>query len=270
MMRVISILLITVSSALFGQDSPHGPLNYICSDCHSTEGWNELSLPMKFNHAAAGYVLEGQHRNTACRNCHTTLKFVGLSKVCISCHKNDYDAAISINHRTAGFSTECSQCHRQSAVSWQVDFDHNMTQFPTRGAHAAVACKSCHMNNIFRGTPMQCIACHQTEYAATRNPDHQTARFPTDCAFCHRALTWQPAALFPHSNFPIGTGAKHRPGRWNSCGDCHTTQSNYQLFECINCHEHNKSSTDSHHGGIRNYSYQSQACYRCHPQGLAE
>lgn len=266
-----TVILFFVSSiVLWGQESPHGQLNNVCSDCHSTDGWNELSVPMKFDHAATGYQLEGQHRITACRNCHTSLKFTGTSRVCVSCHRKDFDAATSINHRTAGFGTDCSQCHRHNTVSWQADFDHNRTQFPTRGAHEAVACTTCHTNNVFRGTPIQCIACHQKEYAAADNPNHQSAKFPTDCALCHRALTWQPATLFPHSYFPIGAGAKHRPGRWNTCGDCHTTQSNYQLFECINCHEHNKSSTDRHHDEVQNYTYQSQACYRCHPQGEAE
>ena len=37
--------------------------------------------------------------------------------------------------------------------------------------------------------------------------------------------------------FPIYSG-KHK-GEWNDCVDCHIQSSNYKIFSCINCHEHN-------------------------------
>jgi hypothetical protein len=44
---------------------------------------------------------------------------------------------------------------------------------------------------------------------------------------------------------------------------------NFKAFECINCHQHDKASTDSHHRQVSGYSYSSAACYRCHPRGRA-
>ncbi len=255
-------------SIMNGQESPHGVLNLQCIDCHSTEGWNVLALPMKFNHSNTPFVLYGQHRNAECKQCHTTLRFVGTPVNCVSCHQKDFDNAISINHRKAAFSADCIQCHTADALTWRTSFDHNKTQFPTRGIHEAVSCNSCHANGLYKGTLNQCVGCHLKEYTATTNPNHITAKFPTDCATCHRALTWQPAAFFPHDQyFPIGSGATHRPGRWNSCSDCHTASPNYATFECINCHEHSQSSTDRLHGEVSGYAYQSSACYRCHPSG---
>jgi hypothetical protein len=198
------------------------------------------------------------------------LKFIGTPKLCGSCHKKEYDAAVSVNHKNAGFSLDCAECHSIAASSWQGSFDHNKTQFPIRGAHEAVACNTCHINNRFRGTPIQCFACHQKEYNATSDPAHYAAGFSTDCAICHRALTWKPAALFPHNRFPIASGNRHSPGVWSSCSDCHTVKMNYTQFECINCHAHSKSRMDSEHRGKNGYVYSSSNCYRCHPQGQAD
>jgi len=43
-------------------------------------------------------------------------------------------------------------------------------------------------------------------------PGIRRRKFNTDCAVCHRALTWQPAAFFPHDQwFPISAGSHHSP-----------------------------------------------------------
>jgi hypothetical protein len=253
-----------------GQQSPHGPLTMACGDCHTTASWTELLSPMKFDHARTAFQLQGRHKLTECKACHTTLRFAGTEASCYGCHQKDYEAHGFIDHEKAGFSTECEQCHTTDAQSWLENFDHNKTQFPTRGAHDGVACAQCHVNNRYRGTTIQCVACHQKEYDTAKFPDHRSAKFNTDCAVCHRALTWQPAAFFPHeSYFPITAGARHSPGVWGTCADCHANQSNYAAFECINCHHHSKASTDASHSGRNGYQYLSSACYRCHPQGEA-
>ena len=256
-----------MSLCLLAQESPHGIIRDQCTNCHSTNGWLVLTNPMIFDHNSTSFILYGQHRNTDCRNCHRNLKFAGTPRTCSSCHKKEYDDAITLNHMSAGFSTDCLLCHSNSASSWQGSFDHNRTEFPTRGAHEAVACNVCHTNQQFRGISMRCISCHEKEYIATSDPAHTTAGFSPECAECHRALTWKPAAFYPHPQFPINAGAKHSPGVWNSCNDCHIVKMNYHTFECIDCHHHEKSSTDSNHSGRKGYVYQSSACYRCHPQG---
>jgi hypothetical protein len=249
------------------QKSPHGDINMPCTDCHTTDSWTKLADPMKFDHSRTSFRLIGQHRSTACKSCHIDLKFIETPRNCISCHLRDYDATVTIDHRAAGFSTDCEQCHTATASSWQSSFDHNRTQFQTRGAHEGVACNTCHVNNRFRGIPVACISCHVTDYSNAQKPNHVTAGFSTACATCHRALTWQPAVFYPHSWFPIGRGDTHSPGRWNACTDCHASEPNYTTFECINCHEHTKARTDSGHKGVSGYVYQSSSCYRCHPSG---
>ena len=251
MFRVWIVCLLIVVP-IMAQDSPHGTLRWKCTDCHSTNGWKEMVVPMKFDHSRTSYMLRGQHQMAECVDCHSSLKFVGTSKHCYSCHRQDFESAALPNHVHAGFGTDCERCHSVEAQSWRNSFDHNKTEFPLRGAHEGVACNQCHTSGTFRGVSRDCFECHQKEYLATTNPNHQAAKFPTNCEMCHRALTWQPAALFPHdSYFPISSGSTHSPGRWNSCGDCHTTAGTFTTHSCTTgCHAtaHNKN----------------QDCYTCH------
>jgi hypothetical protein len=113
---------------------------------------------------------------------------------------------------------------------------------------------------------MTCVSCHQTAYDAATDPNHRTARFPTDCTACHTTAGWA-GARFDHDTqwFPIYSG--NHAGRWSSCATCHTTSSNYAVFTCLTCHEHNQTSMDEKHRGRTGYRYDSQACYTCHPRG---
>ncbi len=265
--RTLVSALCVIGAALNAQNSPHGTLAMQCTDCHTTTSWSELADPLKFDHDQTPFRLVGQHRSTSCKSCHVGLKFAGTSRTCVGCHLDDYSAAVTVNHRQAGFSTNCEECHTQSASAWQTSFDHNRTEFQTRGAHEGVACNTCHANNRFRGTPVACVACHQTDYVNAQHPNHVVAGFSTECGTCHRALTWRPAVFFPHPWFPIGKSDTHSPGRWNACTDCHAAEPNYALFECINCHAHEKARMDSAHGEVAGYVYQSSSCYRCHPSG---
>jgi hypothetical protein len=261
-------LLPWLCTPLVGQNSPHGEIGIPCTNCHATSSWKEVTVQMSFDHAKTPFVLQGRHKTTECRQCHVTLRFSETPTECFFCHRQDFDSAPAVNHRAEGFSTHCVDCHSETAVSWPESFDHNKTEFPTRGAHEAVDCLRCHTNNHFRGISSQCVSCHLTEYRSAQDPNHATAGFSTDCAMCHRALTWQPATFFPHAAFfPIARGDKHSPGVWTTCRDCHIEGSNYSTFECIDCHHHNKAAVDGTHSGRRGYVYQSSACYRCHPHG---
>ena len=99
------------------------------------------------------------------------------------------------------------------------------------------------------------------------HPPHASAQFPTDCQTCHTTTAWIPST-FNHDGqyFPIYSG--HHAGKWTLCADCHTNASNYQVFSCIDCHAHsNQAQVNSDHQGVSGYSYNSVACYNCHPTG---
>ncbi len=136
-----------------------------CEGCHKTTAWSDLL----FDHAKTKFPLEGRHRTTPCEKCHlkaTPVRYVGLSTVCVDCHKNDEPHA---GQFAVNGTTQCEPCH--SAVSWKIStLDHAKTKFPLTGKHDAVPCAQCHKTEIIAGksvvryTPLgtRCEDCHGT------------------------------------------------------------------------------------------------------------
>lgn len=232
-----------------------------CSVCHSTVNW----LGAVFDHAKTKFPLTGAHVKLDCAVCHTNGQFASISTACSSCHMPQFNASTNPNHAASGFPATCETCH--STTAWSpATFNHSTTKFPLTGAHVNVACASCHVGNVFAGTPTDCYSCHKPEYQQTTNPNHIASGFPTTCVSCHNTTTWT-GATFTHSRFPIYTGTHSQGRAWNTCADCHTNASNYQVFSCITCHTHDQPSTDPHHRGVRNYVYAATSCYSCHSTG---
>jgi hypothetical protein len=232
-----------------------------CELCHlpSHTSWEQAS----FNHTSI-YPLVGVHATQACSSCHKNNVYAGTPRDCYGCHRADYESTRDPNHVAAGFPTTCETCHRPTDASFeQASFNHGAA-YPLVGIHATQACSSCHKNNIYAGTPRDCYGCHRTDYESTRDPNHIAAGFPTTCDSCHRPTdTSFNQGRFDHSYFPITTG-RHAG---NACSACHPDSSNFKVFSCLTCH--GQSETNSHHTGVSGYSYNSQACYSCHPQGRA-
>jgi len=199
-----------------------------------------------------------------CIECHAN-GYTGTPTACNACHMDDFNGTTQPNHTTAQFPTDCALCHDETAWG-NGTFDHNTTDFPLVGSHVGVNCIECHANG-YTGTPTECSACHMADYNATTNPNHSSAQFPTDCAQCHTEAAWQPST-FDHDDqyFPIYSGTHN--GEWNTCADCHTNAGNYAVFTCINCHEHdNQTQVNDDHSDVSGYSYNSNACFNCHPNG---
>ncbi|MBP7779071.1 MAG: hypothetical protein KA371_18285 [Acidobacteria bacterium] len=230
-----------------------------CDNCHrnSDQTWRNAN----FNHNQV-FQLVGKHATVACAVCHVNNVFRGTARECIGCHRAEYDRTATPNHAAAGFSTNCETCHRPTDQTWRgVTFNHN-TFFALQGIHALQACATCHRNNVYRGTPRDCVSCHRAKYDATRNPNHVQSGFPTTCENCHRAgdTNWN-QGRFSHTRFPLS-------GRHNvACVQCHTTN-NPPVFNCLVCHT--RSETDSHHRNRAGYRYESAACYSCHANGRAD
>ncbi|HYK91151.1 MAG TPA: hypothetical protein VE398_20440, partial [Acidobacteriota bacterium] len=190
--------------------------------------------------------------------CHVNNNYSLTSAACATCHLNDYNNTTNPAHKAAGFPTTCDTCH--TTTSWAgATFNHNNTPFPLTGAHVNVACTSCHLNNVFAGTPTDCYSCHSAEYKSTTNPNHTAAGFPTTCATCHTTTAWT-GATFNHTWFPTNHGNAQ-----GVCATCHTNPSDYSVFTCTSCHT--QAATDPRHSGVRGYVYNSANCYQCHPRG---
>ena len=230
-----------------------------CESCHgnSADTWTGA----KVDHS--NFPLNGKHKTADCSDCHKNGQYTGTPQECSGCHMAEYNATTDPNHQAAGFSTDCVTCHGTGAVSWEgAVFDHNQF-WPLKGAHTGLDCSTCHSAGY--DLPTDCYGCHQQDYQNAKDPDHKSAGFPTTCESCHFSshVSWS-QAVFNHQ-FPIYSG-NHRG---LSCTECHLT-ANFQVFSCLDCHEHNKNDMDKEHHDVGGYSYNSQACYTCHPTGRGD
>ncbi len=226
-----------------------------CATCHSM---NATNWGGSFDHASTGFPLTGVHASISCSSCHGSKGFGKLPTDCASCHMGEFNATVNPNHASAGIPTQCQTCHTTAA--WQpASFDHSKTSFALTGAHVNVPCASCHKNGVFAGTPTACSSCHTADYNATTDPNHAAAGFPLTCQTCHTTTAWT-GATFNHTWFPMTHG-----NAAGVCATCHTNPTDYSVFQCTNCHT--QAQTDPQHVGISGYSYNSRACYSCHPTG---
>ena len=226
-----------------------------CSICHTTTNWTGAT----FNHTTqTKFPLTGAHINVACNACHVNNQFAGLSMACASCHLKDFQAATNPNHVAAGFPQDCSICH--TTVNWSgAVFDHTtQTKFPLTGAHASVACNTCHVNNVFAGLSMTCVSCHLTDFQKTTNPNHVTGNFSQDCQVCHNTTSWD-GASFDHSKtaFPL-TGAHVNV----ACATCHVNNQFTGLSTaCVSCHLKDEQGTTNPNHVTAGFP---QDCSMCH------
>jgi hypothetical protein len=250
-------------------DVHRGELGADCARCHTPRSFLDRAAMVRL-HRETRFPLTGSHLSTDCEDCHTPvaqggLTFVNRTTDCSGCHAEAYAAAVDPDHERLGFPPRCEECH--STATWSgARFTHAGTAFPLTGAHLAVPCEGCHLSGVYRGTSTDCVACHQDDYAATVDPSHGPAGFPTACANCHSTGGWA-GATFNHdgSFFPIYSG-EHR-GRWSSCSTCHIDPGSFAQFTCLTCHEHERPRMDDTHRERAGYRYDSQACLGCHPRG---
>ncbi len=228
-----------------------------CATCHTTgPGWTA-----SFDHNSTAFPLHGSHTTTACIECHAN-GYAGTPTECSACHITDYNNTTAPDHADSGFPTDCAACHDET--SWgNATFDHNNTAFPLHGAHQSANCIQCHADG-YAGTPTACSACHISDYNGTTNPNHAAAQFPTDCAACHTENSWTPATFDHDPMFPIYSG--NHDNEWNTCAECHTNSSDYSVFTCTDCHN-DQNDLAGEHDEVSGYSYNSNACYSCHPDG---
>jgi hypothetical protein len=257
MIRMISYLVPLL--ILIGQnaETPHKVLRFECSECHITSDWQEV----KFDHDQTGFELKGQHENIKCDACHSLAEFKLTGSDCASCHPDVHQGKLSYS---------CDRCHTfQNWTMLDPLTAHAGTSFPLIGAHANLDCQSCHVSEIegeYSFLKSECVFCHQADFERAANPSHAEMGFGTRCEECHILTDWEPANFSKHdAYFPIFSG--RHAGVWSSCDICHADPQNYGMFTCFECHEHSQSRMDSRHRDVRGYSYVSEACYSCHPNG---
>ena len=228
-----------------------------CEQCHRTSSW----VAVRFDHAAnTGMPLGVAHQQLACQTCHVDYNVRAAQANCISCHQKDYQSARTPNHVAAGFPTNCEACHRTSDATFQgARFDH-ASAFPLVGIHAIQTCASCHKNNVFKGTPRDCVGCHRAQYDRTTSPNHAAAGFPTTCENCHRPTdpSFQGAGFNHASVFAL-------VGRHSqiACTSCHIN-STYRgtARDCVGCHRSQYDRTTSPNHAAAGFPIACDSCHR--------
>ena len=251
-----------------------------CERCHIEHQGRNFELvywgkagQKAFDHALAGYTLQGAHAPLECRACHRKESiadpapllakgveldrtFLGLQARCASCHK---DA-----HRGQFGTADCASCHGLKKFRPAELFDHNKSKFPLTLGHIKVACARCHPtvpagaasalaasstsadtpqagsappDVSYRGVPTTCAGCHK---------DPHQGRFGSKCETCHTADDWKriQRANFDHTRTRYPLTGKHQA---TDCLACHLPGKPRQIadFErCASCH------ADAHAGQL--------------------
>jgi hypothetical protein len=240
-------------------DIHKGELALDCLRCHSTQSWQITDMVQR--HQQTRFPLFGPHAVAPCQSCHTRSvgqQYIGTPTTCIGCHVAEYQSAQNPNHVFAGFSSNCNQCHQVTASRWGSSFDHMLTAFPLTGAHRAIPCSQCHSKSIFKGTSLDCYACHQMAFQAVQSPNHVSGGFSHFCVTCHNTNAWKPSS-FSHDNtvFPLLGAHRAVP-----CEQCHLNNQFTGLHRnCIDCHitDFNTAVNPNHVSGLF-----SANCTSCH------
>ena len=217
-------------------DVHKGSMGANCAQCHTTASWSVSD----FDHSKTRFPLVGKHATVDCAACHPNRAYKGTPTDCAACHVVD-DA------HGGRFGTKCESCHTPAA--WKsVTFDHARdAKFPLRGAHAGLACNTCHVSPKANAKlPTTCAECHAIQ-------DVHKGRNGPKCESCHNETSWK-AVSFDHdkdTKFPLRGAHSHL-----QCTDCHHGNPREEKLAttCFACH-----ATDDPHK-----KQLGEACGTCH------
>jgi hypothetical protein len=133
---------------------------------------------------------------------------------------------------------------------------HNQTGFPLEGRHRDVACTSCHINSVYKGTPTRCYDCHWER----RQDDRFRLQLGSQCEACHRPVSWT-AVRFDHgASTGMPLNGAHRQ---IACQSCHQNN-NFQTANttCISCHQQDYQSAQTPNHLAAGFPTTCEACHR--------
>ena len=236
-----------------------------------------------FDHNHVDFAMDGAHLEEACDACHVYADFQvlpdgeqrygGLSRDCATCHEDPHEGS---------YVRACADCHTQTSFDSLIAVNHEQ-HLPLIGAHADVACSTCHEADGSHGLaaivrkadapPARgCADCHDVPHASTflrriANQTHTTVA--NSCAECHQAehLNFADDAAAMSANFHRASGfdldAPHTDLDCAAChGEAHLDFSERfpgrKANQCVACHE------DPHEGQFDASALAPNGCVDCH------
>ena len=163
------------------------PVNGGCRACHDAKAFRPSTVDVS-RHAAFKFPLEGAHRAPPCVACHTRLNTslrgaflvrapsrpptlvltAEKGTACQSCHETPHGSQFAAR-KNGG---RCESCHGTEAFAPATRFDHERdATFSLKGAHAKLACVSCHTvpagskQVVYRPLSSKCESCHAAKTA---------------------------------------------------------------------------------------------------------
>jgi hypothetical protein len=247
-----------------------------CVRCHSEHNGEGFQLIRwepsreKFDHSKTGYTLEGKHAAIQCKQCHSANfvrpplrelvrykdlnnSFLGLSRDCLSCHRDFHQGQLS---------KECQTCHNTSDWKDVSRFNHAKTRYPLSGKHTEIACSKCHAP-LGPGLPAKYTGLNFSTCSACHNDPHKGA-FQKGCESCHSTAGWKQlsaagvSAQFDHDKTKFPLRGKHRA---LDCAACHRSGNFKQpvpFAMCSDCHK-----PDPHNGQFARRK-DGDKCDSCH------
>jgi hypothetical protein len=221
----------------------------LASSCACAATVETLLMPGKVTRAHV-------KQEESCANCHDRSNARTQTSLCVDCHK---EIAIDLREqrgyhgrmRNAG-AGECRACHtehkgREADIVQlnRAEFNHDLSDFPLEGGHAALDCESCHKpNEAWRKAPPTCVGCHKAD-------DVHHGQLAQSCGECHSSMSWT-GGRFDHdktdfkltgSHVTLTCDACHVAGRYRqtpaSCSGCHATDDEHRGArgtDCAKCH----------------------------------
>lgn len=230
-----------------------------CADCHNEQSFRVSGPLENFNHKLTGFELAGKHVAVDCRKCHEQSYLDPLPhNDCANCHADYHQGQFAANRVAA---PDCAGCHTVEGfeISLFTLEDHNRSDFPLEGAHAATPCFACHQEEgqwNFRGIGERCVDCHQDVHAG----EIDSKFYPQQaCEQCHVSISWKDSR-FNHDLTRFKLAGAHARQK---CGACHVADSEpkQRTFAglpttCSGCHE------DAHYQQFEKNG--ATDCARCH------
>jgi nitrate/TMAO reductase-like tetraheme cytochrome c subunit len=163
------------------------------------------------------------------------------------------------------FGNDCRKCHNEfsfTQVTSLTSFNHEKTDFPLRGKHQNLDCKSCHKKSVTQALKHNlCTDCH-TDYHEGQLAKNGAS---PDCNTCHSVNGFSPSnyTIEKHneSNFTLDRAHLATP-----CFTCHKPQEKWNFTNkgtrCIDCHE------NIHKAVLAEKYLPNNDCKNCHSTSL--
>ena len=225
-----------VSARIAAKKGVHREVSGDCEACHQEHQGADVDIrpldPKDFDHAAeTGFAFEGKHAGLAknCPACHKGRSYMANQRDCGSCHAEPHQGAMP---------QKCEACHTPAGWNSVSRGFHKAGIFPLEGRHLEVPCASCHLNGVYKGTPIRCYDCHWIR----RQDDRYRTALGTDCENCHRPVSWTAVSWDHGARTGMPLNAAHRN---LSCDNCHKNGNFSQAtFDCYSCHREDYEETE--------------------------